>query len=312
MSLFKKFTDFCAGIAAFVGSLFLLQKYMLFEPLDTQEYIEWLSYEIKYSNGKLSPSMLDGITEAPSKLSQFFTPKLANEYDYRLLAILIVTLAISILVGLIFKKLPFVSFFFSLIPAVEITYLFTKERLYTQIGLFLIAGALHVAGSIFECIIRDKEDGRHRLWVSSRIAILFPVAFCLLCTKIADRIPLEEIGKKLPIFSELAFKLTKPENMEIVTKIGWIYFMIFIVTTLLYNVYFVDAILSAIPVGYTVYLLYSETLTFNPAIFVLLAVICFATQLSLCVCENNLSRKEQMKERAQVSEKSDTAELSQK
>jgi len=33
ISLFKKFTDFCAGIAAFVGGLFLLQKYMVFQPL---------------------------------------------------------------------------------------------------------------------------------------------------------------------------------------------------------------------------------------------------------------------------------------
>lgn len=307
MSLFKKFTDFCAGIAAFVAGLFLLQKYMVFTPLTDAEYIRWLSDEIKY--GK--ETAVDETVTAPSKISQFFTPEIINEYDYRLLFILIITLVISILIGRIFKRLPYVCFFFSIIPAVEITYLFTQQRLYTQIGLFLICGMLHVAGNVVECILRDKEDGRHRLWVSSRIAILFPVAFCLLCTKIADRIPLEEIGKKLPIFSELAFKLTKPENMEIVTKIGWIYFMIFIVTTLLYNVYFVDAILTAIPVGYTVYLLYSEILTFNPAIFVLLAVICFANQLSLCVCENNLSRKEQMKERAQVSEKSDTAELSQ-
>lgn len=309
MSLFKKFTDFCAGIAAFVAGLFLLQKYMVFTPLTDAEYIRWMADEIKY--GKETASATETLT-APSKISQFFTPEIINEYDYRLLFILIITLVISILIGRIFKRLPYVCFFFSILPAIEITYLFTQQRLYTQIGLFLICGMLHVAGNVVECILRDKEDGRHRLWVSSRIAMLFPVAFCLLCTKIADRIPIEEIGKKLPIFSELAFKLTKPENMEIVTKIGWIYFMIFIVTTLLYNVYFVDAILTAIPVGYTVYLLYSEILTFNPAIFVLLAVICFATQLSLCVCENNLSRKEQMKERAQVSEKSDTAELSQK
>ena len=294
MSLFKKLTDFCAGIAAFVGSLFLLQKYMLFEPLDTQEYIEWLSYEIKYSDGKLSPSMLDGITEAPSKLSQFFTPKLANEYDYRLLAILIVTLAISILVGLIFKKLPYVSFFFSLIPAVEITYLFTKERLYTQIGLFLIAGALHVAGSIFECIIRDKADGRHRLWVCAKISLLFPAAFCLLCTKLTDVISIEGIDDKLPIFKDLAFKMTNPNNMEIVTKIGWMYVIIFAVAMVFYNVYFIDTILTAIPLIYTIHMLYSENLSFNPALFTVLAAICFMTHIALCTCESNLSRKEQM------------------
>ena len=39
MSLFKKFTDFCAGIAAFAGGLYLLQKYMTFKPLTDSEYI---------------------------------------------------------------------------------------------------------------------------------------------------------------------------------------------------------------------------------------------------------------------------------
>ena len=264
MSLFKKLTDFFSGIAAFVGGLFLLQKYMTFQPLNDKEYIEWLSTEIKYSEGRLPSSLLDEITEAPSKLNQFFTPELINEYDYRLLAILIVTLLASVLVGIIFKRLPYVCFLFSLIPAIEITYLFTKERLYTQIGLFLLAGALHVAGNIYECIVRDKDDGRHRLWICAKISLLFPAAFCLLCTKIADKIPHDNINDRIDIFKELAFKMTKPENMEIVTKLGWIFLIIFIIATIFYNVYFIDAILSAIPLVYTIHLLYSGNLSFNP------------------------------------------------
>lgn len=296
MSLFKKLTDFCAGVAAFVGGLFLLQKYMVFEPLDTKEYIEWLAYEIKYSQGKLSPTLLDSVTEAPSKLSQFFTPKLANEFDYRLLAILIITLAVSVLVGIIFKKIPYVCFFFSLIPAVEIVYIFTEQRLYTQIGLFLIAGALHVAGNVFEAILRDKEDGRHRLWVCAKISLLFPAAFCLLCTKMADKAAaIERFDDKLPIFKDLAFKMTKPENMEIVTKIGWMYLIIFVIAMVFYNVYFIDTILTAIPLVYTIHMLYSGNLSFNPALFTVLAAICFMTHVCLCTCESNLSRKEQLK-----------------
>lgn len=291
MTLFKKLTDFCAGIAAFVGGLFLLQKYMVFKPLDDKEYIEWLSYETKYS----SEAVTETVTEAPSKIKQFFTPALINEFDYRLLAILIVTLAISILVGIVFRKLPYVCFGVSLIPALEIIYLFSLERLYSQIGLFLIAGTLHVAGNVFECISQDKEDGRHRLWICAKISLLFPAAFCLFCTKIADKIPTEGINDKIPIFKELAFKMIKPENMEIVTKIGWMYLIIFAIAMLLYNVYFIDAILSAVPLIYTIHLLYSGNLSFNPVLFALLAAICFMTHVALCVCENNLSYKEQLK-----------------
>jgi hypothetical protein len=294
MSLFKKLTDFCAGIAAFVGGLFLLQKYMTFQPLDDKEYIEWISNELKYSSDA-TDKVTEAVTEAPSKLSQFFTPELINEYDYRLLAILVLTLAVSVIMGIIFKRLPYIPFFFSIIPAVEITYLFTKERLYTQVGLFLIAGALHVAGNIYECIVRDKEDGRHRVWVCAKISLLFPAAFCLLCTKIADKIPIEGVNDRIPIFKELAFKMTKPESIEIVTKLGWMFLIIFVIATVFYNVYFIDAILSAIPLIYTVHLLYSGNLPFNPALFTVLAAICFMTHIALCVCENNLSRKEQLK-----------------
>ena len=297
MTLFKKFTDFCAGIAAFVGGLFLLQKYMVFTPLEDEEYRSWLYYDLKYSNESISESTLETIGDvvAPSKIDQFFNPKLINDFDYRPLCILVITLIMSVLIGRIFKKLPYVCFLVSLIPALEIAYIFSKELLYTQIGLFIILGALHVAGNLVECVIRDKEDGRHRLWVCAKISALFPAVFCLFCTKIAEKIPTEGIHDKIPIYKELAFKLTKPENMEIVTKIGWMFFIIFIISVLLYNVYFIDAILSVIPLVYTIHLLYSENLKFNPVLFTLLAAVCFMTHILLCVFENNLSHKEQLR-----------------
>lgn len=308
MTLFKKFTDFGAGIAAFFGGLFLLQKYMVFKPLDDSEYLNWLSYEINHSNITESETVI----EAPSKIKQFFTPDLINDFDYRLLFILVVTLALSVLVGVIFRKLPYVCFAFSIIPALEIAYLFAKERLYTQIGLFLILGALHVAGNLFECMVRDREDGRHRLWICAKISLLLPALFCLICTKAADKIPVEGINDRIPIFKELAFKMTKPENMEIVTKIGWMYVIIFAVAMIFYNVYFIDTILSAIPLVYTIHLLYSENLSFNPALFALLASICFMTHITLCVFENNLSYKEQLQLREKEKAKEEKEEKEEK
>lgn len=287
MSLFKKLTDFFAGIAAFVGGLFLLQKYMTFKPLDYDQYISFL-------DGDVPSSTIEAITEAPSKISQFFTPAIINRYDYRLLAILVVTLIASVILGIIFKRLPYICFFISLFPAVEIAYTFAKERLYSQTGLFLLAGALHVAGNLYECIVRDKEDGRHRIWICAKISLLFPAAICLILTKSADKIPHEGIQERLDIFHDLAFKMTKPENMEIVTKIGWMYLIIFAIALVFYNVYFIDAILTAVPLIHAIHLLYSGNLSFSPEIFAVLAAICFMTHVVLVACENNLSRKEQL------------------
>ena len=291
MSLFKKFTDFCAGIAAFVGGLFLLQKYMTFKPLDDEEYTRWLSYE----ESSASESASDALIEAPSKLKQFFTPKMTSDYDYRLLAVLVLALAVSILVGLIFRKLPYVCFSVAIIPAIITVYLLTRGFLYTQIGLFMITALLHIAGNLFECAVRDRDDGKHRLWVCAKISSLLPAAFCLFCAKITDKIVPMDITDKPQIYSDISTEMAKPENMEIVTRIGWMFLIIFAISLLLYNVYFIDAILTAIPLGYTVYLLYGEFLTFNPALFAFLAGICFMTHITLCVCENNLSRKEQLR-----------------
>ena len=294
MTLFKKLTDFCAGIVTFVCGLFLLQKYMIFKPLDDLQYIQYINDKIEYS--KLPPE--EAVTEAASKFTQFLDPDIIG-YDYRLSLILLIVLAVSIAVGIIAKKLPYICFFTSLFPAVGITYLFTHGLINTQTGLFLLGGALHIAGNVYECIVRDREDGRHRLWICAKISLMFPSLLCLFFTKICEHVPIENIDARVPIFKELAFKMTKPENMEYVTKIGWMFLIIFVITTVLYNVYFIDAILSAIPLGYTIYLLYSENLTFNPAIFTVLAAICFMTHIALCICENNLSRKEQMRLKAE-------------
>ena len=297
MSLFKKFTDFCAGIAAFVGGLFLLQKYMAFKPLDLERYKNYLTNQSKFENMDIS---IEEITEAPSKLRQFFDPDIIN-LDYRVMLILVLALIISVLAGVIFRRLPYVCFFFSLFPTVITVYMFGKSLPVTQIGLFFAAAALHVAGNVIDAIIRDKEDGRHRLFVTAKVSILFPAALCLFFTQIVKKveaIPDEAINEKLPIFRDIKIELAEPANIEILKKLGWGFIIIFVICLLLYNVYFVDVTLSAIPLVYSIYVFYASKLTFLPFVFLTLSLICFLTNLALCVFENNLSHKEQMKQKA--------------
>ena len=297
MSLFKKFTDFCAGIAAFVGGLFLLQKYMAFKPLDLEEYKNYLTNQSNFDNMDIS---IEEITEAPSKLRQFFDPDIIN-LDYRVMLILVLALIISVLAGVIFRRLPYVCFFFSLFPTVITVYMFGKSLPVTQIGLFFAAAALHVAGNVIDAIIRDKEDGRHRLFVTAKVSILFPAALCIFFTQIVKKveaIPDEAINEKLPIFKDIKIELAEPANIEILKKLGWGFIIIFVICLLLYNVYFVDVTLSAIPLVYSIYVFYASKLTFLPFVFLTLSLICFLTNLALCVFENNLSHKEQMKQKA--------------
>lgn len=309
MSLFKKFTDFCAGIAAFVGGLFLLQEYMPFKPLELEAYKNYLINKNKFSDTDID---VESITEAPSKLKQFFTPDITDP-EYRIILILVLTLVCSVLIGVILKRFPSICFATSLFPLIIVTYFTTtynfKNRTPNiQLGLLLAAVALHVAGNVAEAILRDREDGRHRLFVTAKISLLFPAAFCLFFTVIAKKVVNISDGKikeMLPIFKDMKIELAEPANLEILKKLGWGFVIIFVICMLLYNVYFVDATLSAIPLGYSIYLLYSGRLSFIPLVFFALCAVCFLTNLSLCVFENNLSRKEQIELRKLTEDSSD-------
>ena len=68
MSYFKKFTDFCAGVAAFVASLLLIRDYMDFSP------------------DKENPA---------KKLTQFLEDSATN--DYKMLIFIVLLLVLSVL-----------------------------------------------------------------------------------------------------------------------------------------------------------------------------------------------------------------------
>lgn len=288
MSYFKKFTDFCAGAAAFVAGLFLLQKYMAFKPLDLESYIARIA-----SNAAEIEELSKTITEPPSKLKQFFTPLMTNEFDYRFFLILFFVIAFAVLVGLIFKKFPQVCFVFSVFPAITVAYMLEAGILYEHEGVLLALTAIPLVGNLVECIMRDKDDGGHRLSIIAKATSLLPAALCLVLVKFCKELPLDFVDEKLPIYGDIALNMS-PENIEILSKLGWIYLGIFLITLILYNVYFIDVILSAVPLVYLIYLLYGKFLTVLPATLTTLAAICFATHLALCVFENNLSKKEQL------------------
>ena len=109
MSYFKKFTDFCAGVAAFVAAVFFIRKYMVFEPEEPPTTLPGVSTD------EIGET-LEAVTEKfPGKLEQFLTPDAYN--DYSLLLPLIFLLLLSAILGRVFARLPYVCFAISLLPA---------------------------------------------------------------------------------------------------------------------------------------------------------------------------------------------------
>lgn len=264
MSYFKKFTDFCAGVAAFVAALFVLRQYMMFTPPDTEE-------------------------DAASKLSQFIG---VSTTDYLMVISMIALLIVSVIIGIIFRKLPYVCLIFSIVPAVYICFMFESNILYEQKALFLLTAALHVIGNIAECIFRDKDDGGHRMFIASKLSYLMGALICFYMVKqLTQEKPKTLEG--LNTFEKRVFSYNGEFDIDIISTLGWMLLIFLVISVLLYNVYFIDAILSLISLGYVIVNVTLEKLTFLPLVFLCIAVICTTSNILLAVFENNLSKKEQ-------------------
>ena len=286
MSYFKKFTDFCAGVAAFVAGVFFIRKYMVFKPKEPPESLASISTDT-------AGETLEAVTEKfPGKLEQFLTPDSYN--DYTLLLPLIFFLLLSALLGRVFARLPYVCFAISLIPATLIAYMYEHDMLKEQIGMFLILGALHVIGNFAECLIRDREDGRHRASIAAKISSAAGAFFCYYVMWQGAQTPPEDTKEIGHIQHRILFEMTEAD-VEIMTKLGAMFLILLAVSLILYNVYFIDAILALVPAIYVMYQVGGQFYTLAPAPLAFLALTCALAHIALCFLENNLSRKEQLK-----------------
>ena len=285
MSYFKKFTDFCAGVAAFVAGVFFIRKYMVFKPKEPPASLASISTDT-------AGETLEAVTEKfPGKLEQFLTPDSYN--DYTLLLPLIFFLLLSALLGRVFARLPYVCFAISLIPATLIAYMYEHDMLKEQIGMFLILGALHVIGNFAECLIRDREDGRHRASIAAKISSAAGAFFCYYVMWQGAQTPPEDAKEIGHIQHRILFEMTEAD-VEIMTKLGAMFLILLAVSLILYNVYFIDAILALVPAIYVMYQVGGQFYTLAPAPLAFLALTCALAHITLCFLENNLSRKEQL------------------
>lgn len=276
MSLFKKFTDFCAGIAAFAASLQFIIGYMQFTPVK--------------DIGIGTSGNADVTEKIPGKLTQFLNKTTGD--DYSMLLPLIFILIFSAVLGRVFKRLPYVCFGISLFPAMTIAFAYETKSLRGQVGLYLILGALHVLGNLYECIARDKEDGKHRMWIAAKVSSAMGAFVCFFVMWKGAQTPPADM-KEINRFEKMIFFEMTKSDVDVLTKLGVMFVVLLIVSIVIYNVYFIDAILSFIPAGFAIYRTAGGFLTFAPAVFGTLAAVCAVSHLLLCVFENNLSAKEQ-------------------
>ena len=254
MSNFKKFTEFCAGIAAFTALMYVFRQFMAFDPEDVESKKE--------------------------KLKLFFAPEMNKDYrSHVLLAVLFIA---AILCALILKRLPYVSFVFSAMPLFFAVYLFNGNKIYERPMLYIVLAALQVVGNIYECMLLDRSDGKHRAFILANFATALAAGFCLLVKWRERALGLITPDKLHPFDKTISF-YARDYDMSLFYIVAAMCAIAIIVSLILRGVYFVDLALSLVPLVYVLIKFTTEELGPHGDILATAVLVATVCRLALTV-----------------------------
>ena len=222
----KRFGDFCAAFAAFSAFMYMFCQYMAMD--------------------------LDEIEGIVAKLKYFISNEPRKEYRYYLT--LFILLVVSFTVSTVFHRLPFLTLAVSVLPMIQIIVMFDGEKLYERPMLFVVLAALHMVGCLLECIRRDREDRGRRTALAVDLLGLAAAGFCgyilYLSRDIAnvDFTHISIIEKTLysaVVYFEADLSIFKYLAIGISVAV--------ILRLILRDLYYLDALLSLVPLGVCIY-----------------------------------------------------------
>lgn len=275
MSYFKKFTDLIGGIGAFFASVFVIGRYMEYNPSDLEE--------------------------GASKLSTFFSSD--GPKEYRQYLIFIALLVLSVFIGRVFKKYSVIPLIFSVLPMCQAMGMVINKSFYEREEFYFIVCVALVCGNIYDAVFLDKADGKKRLFVATEVIGALSTALAFVVIKL--NLVAQEFTK---LFFETDFT---EEQMALVEKLELVGIdvlsvadkerdvLIFVAVALLVSViislvlrgvYFVDIILAAVPFVYTIFALHAESFSTATSFVVIPVFIYFICRAVLFVTGVGLDR----------------------
>lgn len=265
MNYYKRFGDFCAGFTIFADIMYLLRKFMVFEADDAE-----------------------GIFQ---KLKLFFD---STNFANRAHLVLIALLLSSLVLGLIFERLPYIGFTVSLIPLTHSLLMISEKYLEKNAVFYLLLIAVHVTGQFICALNLDRADGKRRAFICANICGATIPAFALLVKRTASALAAlteEEMFEKDAFFREIYDGLEDGGD-KLIMKIAIITIVTVVLSFILRDIYFLDAALSAVPFGYTLYLAFAEKLTMFELLMFIVTFAYFVFKLLLVFFEPMAKKKD--------------------
>ena len=262
MSYFRKFSDFCSGFSAFMALIYLFRQFMTYS--FPEEEVEGMK----------------------DKLKLFFSKD--SEYDNLLLLILAGFFVLSVVAGRVFARYPHISLVFTVPPIVMTADMIKAEYIKEYPLLYAVFGCIAVAGGIYECVRRDRLDGKKRSAFGGNLVSLSSAAFCYWIYSKVDRLTELAEADMSSIPEEDAVEISRfdqhiqleMENMDMRVFMGFAvtFAVLVLISLLLSDIYFIHGILAAVPMFAAMYMWSAGNLTVHPELLVTFTVINFAVR----------------------------------
>ena len=268
MSYFKKFCDLIGGIGATFAAVFLLGRYMEYNPSD-----------------------------AENKLKIFFSSE--NSKEYRQYVVFIVLLFAAVLLGRLFKKFPEITLFLSVLPLCQVMGMLWHKKLYEDPEFYVIVCLTVVAGNIYEAFLRSKESGSNVLHSAAVVVGAFGVVSSLLSVKFSSMAKAYSdafVENELAEAEELVADRLSFIGADLISNVpeNEIKTLAFVAAALavclavsvicrvfVRKLYVLNLLLSAVPFFYVISALHTEKLNTSPMLVIVPVTVYFLCQAAL-------------------------------
>ena len=267
MKYLKRFTDFCGGFAAFAAIIYSVGQFIMYNPSDEMGTIE--------------------------KVKHFFFGDYSRNFNAYVIMISLFT--VSVVLGVIFERFPFVSLSVSMLPLLWTLFMFASGWLYEKPMLYVILALIHSSGSIIYAVLLDRAYGKRRaFWCVNAVGTLIGV----LCLAVWRRSAVlgtadfteDELRELSDIDNEIFIGL-EDGSAKILLIIGVMLFVTVLVSILLRDIYYIDVILCAVPCVYSLRAFFTEELTVFGGVAFSVVAIYFVMRVFIMLSEPMRSEK---------------------
>ena len=242
MSNFKRFTDICAGFAAFVAAMFVFCGYM--------------GYDFKE------------IESMKEKIKLFLEP----ERGYSFFIPLVLLFLFSCVFSLVFTKLPYLTVAVSVLPLSYAFIMLTDGRITEYPWLYIILGFLHVFGCLFECIRMDKADRGCRAALGLDLIAFLTVALVIYLYRTFGKLEAVE-PEKMNLIQRKLYEVKDTINLSVFGSTAIMIAIPALLRIIWRDLYYIDAAISVVPLIITLARFGKEKIPiFGTALIVLMAI----------------------------------------